>query len=48
MLSVATVCQLSHIKSHADIAQYVSLVMLVVQAPGHSATLVTDSKMLLA
>nr|CAB3449475.1 unnamed protein product [Digitaria exilis] len=42
----ATVCQLRHIKSHADVAPYVSLVMLGVQALGYSLTLVTDAKML--
>ncbi|KAF8670576.1 hypothetical protein HU200_050602 [Digitaria exilis] len=42
----ATVCQLRHIESHADVAPYVSLVMLGVQALGYSLTLVMDAKML--
>ncbi|KAL6657706.1 hypothetical protein ACP70R_005486 [Stipagrostis hirtigluma subsp. patula] len=42
----ATVCQLRHVKAHADVAPYVSLAMLGVQALGYSLTLVTDAKML--
>jgi hypothetical protein len=42
----ATISQLRYIKSHADVAPYISLAMLGVQALGYSATLVTDAKML--
>ncbi|PUZ74901.1 hypothetical protein GQ55_1G103400 [Panicum hallii var. hallii] len=42
----ATVGQLRYVKSHADVAPYVSLVTLGVQALGYSATLVTDARML--
>uniref|UniRef100_A0A0E0LMN1 RING-type E3 ubiquitin transferase n=1 Tax=Oryza punctata TaxID=4537 RepID=A0A0E0LMN1_ORYPU len=42
----AAVSQLRYIKSHPDVAPYVSLVALGVQAVGYTATLVTDAKML--
>ncbi|CAD6251261.1 unnamed protein product [Miscanthus lutarioriparius] len=42
----ATISQLRYIKSHADVAPYISLAMLGVQALCYSATLVTDAKML--
>ncbi|OEL17796.1 hypothetical protein BAE44_0021185 [Dichanthelium oligosanthes] len=42
----ATIIQLRHINSHAEVAPYVSLVMLGVQALGHGASLVTNAKML--
>ncbi|CAL4970302.1 unnamed protein product [Urochloa decumbens] len=42
----ATVSQLRHVESHADVAPYISLAMLGVQALGYSATLVTDAKVL--
>jgi hypothetical protein len=42
----ATIGQLRYVKSHADVAPYISLVMLGAQALGYSATLVTDAKML--
>ncbi|KAF0908407.1 hypothetical protein E2562_025077 [Oryza meyeriana var. granulata] len=42
----AAVSQLRYIKSHPDVAPYVSLVALGVQAHGYAATLVTDAKML--
>ncbi|RCV04658.1 hypothetical protein SETIT_1G018200v2 [Setaria italica] len=42
----ATISQLRYVKSHADVAPYISLVMLGAQALGYSAALVTDAKML--
>lgn len=42
----AAVGQLRYIASHPDVAPYVSLVALGVQAVGYTATLVTDAKML--
>jgi len=42
----ATAGQLRHVKSHADVAPYVSLATLGVQALGYSATLVADARML--
>ncbi|TVU38234.1 hypothetical protein EJB05_11591, partial [Eragrostis curvula] len=42
----ASVGQLRHVKSHADVAPYVSLATLGVQALGYGVTLVTDAKML--
>jgi hypothetical protein len=44
----ATASQLRYVKSHADVAPYVSLAMLDVQALGYGVTLVTDAKMLSA
>ncbi|KAK3152616.1 hypothetical protein QOZ80_2BG0161340 [Eleusine coracana subsp. coracana] len=42
----ATVSQLRYIRSHADVAPYVSLAALGVQALGYAATLVVDARTL--
>ncbi|CAN6243740.1 unnamed protein product [Urochloa humidicola] len=42
----ATVYQLRHLESHADVAPYVSLATLGAQALGYGATLVTDAETL--
>ncbi|KAL6657705.1 hypothetical protein ACP70R_005485 [Stipagrostis hirtigluma subsp. patula] len=42
----ATASQLRYIKAHPDVAPYVSLAMLGVQALGYCVTLVTDAEML--
>ncbi|RCV04660.1 hypothetical protein SETIT_1G018400v2 [Setaria italica] len=44
--AAAAVGQLRHVSSHAEVAPYVSLAMLGVQALGYVATLVTNTKML--
>ncbi|RLN09304.1 uncharacterized protein C2845_PM11G19280 [Panicum miliaceum] len=43
---VATPGQLRYVKSHADVAPYVSLTTLGVQALGYSATLIADARTL--
>jgi hypothetical protein len=42
----ATASQMRYVKSHPDVAPYVSLAMLGVQALGYGVALVTDAKML--